>query len=329
MTILVTGANGFIGQYLCRALLERGDRVRALVRQGHKLGELASQVEVFEGDITQPETLQGVEEEIEAVIHLAACGHISAVTDEALATFVRVNVDGTRHVLERFVNREISRFVHVSSTAAVGLVREPLVNESHTPNPVSPYQKSKYESEVTALSFWRNFQVPVCVTRPCMAYGVGGEGEFHKHVKLMKKGLFPKVGFGANLTPLVHVHDVVAGLIGAMTCGQVGETYFLCGANSIPLDECRRLILQALNIRWRPYPYVPSWLMREASSALEYVAKRMGVTPIVTRGNIENTIFNRRFNIAKAGRDFGYDPKVEPAEGISETVRWFVSTGRI
>lgn len=329
MQILVTGATGFIGRHLCNALLDQGHFIRALVRDPSRLESLEGRVTPFVGDICEPDSLEGVEENVDAVLHLAALGHVSAISEEAFRNFVRVNVEGTRNLLDRFVGRDIQRFVHVSSTAAMGLIRKPLVSEADPPRPTSPYQKSKVESERAALSYHREHGLPVCVVRPCMVYGIGGEGEFLKQSRLMKKGVFPKVGLGKNLTPLVHVRDVVQGIIKAMERAGGGETYLLCGADSVVLDEMRTHIVRALDVTWRPYPFVPAPVMRLGASLVEKVAAATGGTPVVTRANIENTIFDRRFDISKARRELGYEPRVAPAEGIPETVRWFIQTGRV
>lgn len=329
MQLLVTGATGFIGQHLCRRLLDDGHFIRALVRAPARLGALEGRVTPFVGDITDPDSLAGVEESVEAVVHLAALGHVSAISAEAFDAFTRVNVEGTGHLLRRFHGHPISRFVHVSSTAAMGLVRGQLVSESFPVQPRSPYQRSKRASELEALSHWSAHGVPVCVTRPCMVYGVGGEGEFLKQARLIKKGVFPRVGLGRNLTPLVHVADVAQGLMKAVERGHPGETYLLCGAESVALAHMRRLILAALGGPARPFPYVPAWAMRLGASAVEAWATRTGGTPIVTRQNIENTVFDRSFCISKARHELGYAPSVTPAQGIEETVRWFVQTGRL
>ena len=329
MQLLVTGANGFIGRHLCKRLIEQGYQVRALVRDLDKPTGLDERVTRVLGDVTDPASLDGVEQGIEGVLHLAALGHVSAISQEAFRNFVRVNVKGTRNLLNRFTDKGISRFVHVSSTAAMGLIRKPIVNEDDPPEPATPYQHSKFESEETALAYHYTHGLPVCVTRPCMVYGVGGEGEFLKQARLIKKGIFPRVGLGRNLTPLVHVADVVSGLIGALERGAPGETYLLCGADSIALNEMRAHVLRALGISWRPYVYAPRWAMRLAATAVERLAQRAGTTPVVTRRNIENTIFDRRFSIAKARRQLAYDPEVTPEEGIAETIAWFKETGRI
>lgn len=329
MQLLVTGATGFIGQHVCRRLLDAGHFIRALVRDASGLGALGHRVTPFIGDLTAPASLEGVEESVDAVIHLAALGHVSAISEAAFARFRQVNVEGTHNLLRRFHGREISRLVHVSSTAAMGLVKAPIVSEAHQPQPATPYQRSKRESELAALSHATDHGLPVCVVRPCMVYGVGGEGELLKQARLIKRGAFPRVGLGENLTPLVHVHDVARGLIGALERGRPGATYLMCGADSMPLAELRAIIIEAMGRGPRLFPYVPGWAMRLGAQVVEQVAARTGQTPIVTRRNIENTLYDRRFDIGLARRELGYDPQVSPREGVTETVRWWMQTGRL
>jgi nucleoside-diphosphate-sugar epimerase len=280
-------------------------------------------VELVEGDITQPATLEGIADGCQVVYHLSAEGHVSAISDEAFQRFVRVNVEGTRNLLDECAKRDIERFVHFSSTAAMGLIREPVVDETCEPQPVTPYQKSKLESERAAMACHEDGRVPVLVLRPCMIYGVGGTGEFAKWVRLMRRGVFPRVGLGRNLTPLVHVFDVVQAALLAGERGRPGETYLVTGPRSYPLAELRKLILAACGVR-RPYWYVPTWFMYGSAWMLERLAGLTGKAPIVTTRNIANTVYDRVFSIEKARAELGYEPKIAVEDGIPETVRWLM-----
>jgi len=325
MNILVTGSTGFVGGHLVRALSEQGDRCRCLVRPTSDRSRLEKlpNVEFVEGDITQPETLEGIAEACDVVHHLSAEGHVSAISEEAFQRFVRVNVEGTRNLLDECAKRSVERFVHFSSTAAMGLIREPVVDETCEPQPATPYQRSKLESETAALAYHADGRVPVLVLRPCMIYGVGGYGEFAKWMRLMRKGAFPRVGLGRNLTPLVHVLDVVQAALLAGERGVPGETYLVTGPRSYPLAELRKHILAACGVR-RPYWYVPKWFMYAAAWALERLAGVTGKAPVVTTRNIANTVYDRVFSIEKARTQLGYEPKVTIEDAIPETVRWLL-----
>jgi nucleoside-diphosphate-sugar epimerase len=326
MNVLVTGATGFVGSHLVRTLGQRGDRCRCLMRPTSDRAKLDGipNLEFVEGDITEPDTLEGIAEGCQLVYHLSAEGHVSAISEEAFQRFVRVNVEGTRNLLEECARRRsIERFVHFSSTAAMGLVRKPEVDEGDEPQPRTPYQRSKLESERAALAFADDGRVPVLVLRPCMIYGVGGRGEFGKWVRLMRKGIFPRVGLGRNLTPLVHVYDVVQAALLAGESGRPGETYLVASARSFPLAEIRRLILDACGVR-RPYWYVPTPLMYAGAWMLERLAALRGTAPVVTVRNIANTVYDRVFSIGKARSELGYEPNIRIEDGIPETVRWLL-----
>jgi nucleoside-diphosphate-sugar epimerase len=204
----------------------------------------------------------------------------------------------------------------------MGLIKKALLDERDVPQPVTPYQKSKLASEAMAFGLGQSLSVPVVVIRPCMIYGVGGKGEFYKQAQLMRRGLFPKVGLGRNLIPLVHVRDVVKGALLAADRGRPGEVYLLASERSLPLDEMRRLIMQGWGTR-AIYPFVPTTLMLGIAYAFEKWSAISGTPPLATRQNIASTVGNREFSIRKSRSELGYAQAVPFTEGIAETINWF------
>lgn len=328
---LITGATGFVGSRLVPALLAEGVECRCLVRSKERAAALPGagdpRVTHIVGDLTVPETLAGIADGCDVVFHLAAEGHVSAQSEEAFRRFVAVNVTGTEALIRACAAAgTVERFVHFSSTAAMGLIEKPLVTEDDEPRPFTPYQKSKRESELAALSTGRETGVPVVVLRPCMIYGTGGTGEFAKMARLMRRGRFPKVGRGRNLTPLVHVDDVVQAAMKAGTRGVPGETYLVASAHSPELDELRAWIMEGWGTK-AAYPHVPVWFMFAAAWCFELLGKVTGKAPLATRRNIANTVYDREFSIEKARRDLRYEPAVDLRMGCVETVRWLKELG--
>ena len=326
MKVLITGSTGFVGRYLVAELLGRGVGCRLLVRDvvaAEKIFENAGNIEFWPGDITKPETLKSIADGVDYVYHLAAAGHVSAMSQAAFDEFVRVNVEGTKDLVQECKGFGVKKFVHFSSTAAMGLIKKDVVDESTTPEPRSPYQKSKLQSETAALDAGGD-DVPVVVVRPCMIYGPGGKGEFYKICNLMRKGRFPKVGFGKNLTPLVHVTDVVRAAMKAAEKGLGGEVYLVASETSIDLNYMRKLVMQAWGTK-AMYPYVPVWLMLLVGWVFEILALVTNTPPMCTRKNIASTVFNRVFSIEKAKTQLGYVPEITFEQGIAETVDWFRS----
>jgi nucleoside-diphosphate-sugar epimerase len=326
LKILITGGTGFVGRYLVNELISQGNFCRLLIRRKSNTEWLLkkNQVELWHGDITRPDTLKDIAKDMDYVYHLAAVGHVSAISEEAYKNFIRVNVDGTKNLIIECAGFNIKKFVHFSSTAAMGLIKKKLVDERDVPQPVTPYQKSKLESEKVALSLGKEYKVPTVVIRPCMIYGINGKGEFLKMCKLMSRGLFPRVGFGKNLTPLVHVSDVVQGAIKSAEKGIPGEEYLLASEHSIELSELRSIVMNALGKK-ALYPYVPVWFMFFAAWCFEMASRLTGKAPIVTRRNIASTVWDREFSIEKAKKDLGFNPQVSFQDGISKTVGWFKS----
>ena len=327
MRVLVTGATGFIGRHLVRTLISEGNFCRCLVRRTSdpsRLKDLGA--EIFSGDLNDSKSLQGIAKDIDVVHHLAAEGHVSAVSDDDNKRFNRINVQGTENLAKECLNASIRKFVHFSSTAAMGLINKPMIDESTPCEPTTPYQISKFDSEEKILSFWKEHDLPALVLRPCLVYGPGGGNEFLKLCRLIKKGLFPRIGKGLNLMPMVHVKDVVDAALMAAHKGNPGEIYLAASESSFQMEYIRKLILEAMGIK-RPYIYIPKSCAIIGAGIIEQVAWILKVTPIVTRKNIESTVTDRRIDISKAKRELGYRPSVGIESGISESVQWYLQRG--
>lgn len=331
MNVLVTGGTGFVGNHLIPKLLDNHFNILCLVRDNQKAEQLKKKynVRTILGDVTNPQTLKGISKDIDYVIHLAAVGHISAVTEESYNLFVGTNEAGTRNLIDEFSNsKQLKKFIHFSSTAAMGPIGLPILDEKSIPNPITPYQKSKQRSEQIITEAYQQKSFPGLILRPCMIYGPGGYGEFHKFCRLMKKGMFPKVGLGKNLTPLVYVDDVVSATILALEKGKAGETYIIASQQSIPMDNLHKYVMESLGTK-SPYIYIPGFMALVGAKVIEKVYTALGKEPIVTYNNIKSTITDRTFNIKKAQNELGYMPRCDFKEGIRKTVEWYKSENRI
>jgi nucleoside-diphosphate-sugar epimerase len=327
MNVLVTGAAGFVGNYLVKELLKKKVSVRALVRKNSNIKDMTNNgVELVYGNITDRDSLQGITENVDVVYHLAAMGHVSAASEEAYRKSYEVNVTGTQNLIEECLKAEVKRFIHFSSTAAMGLIKQPTIDESAECQPSTPYQRSKYESEQCVNAYFRDKDLPSLILRPCMIYGVGGRGEFLKWCRLIKKGFFPKVGMGENLTPFVHVKDVVQAAVLAADNGQEGETYLVASEQSYSLTLIRNLVAKHLDVK-KPYVYVPKWAALAGTYALENAAKWLKFTPVVTSKNIRSISTDRVFSIEKAENQLGYHSLMDLETGIKETVHWYRDQG--
>lgn len=323
---LVTGASGFIGPYLVKRIISEGHFCRCLVRAPQKL-ELApsDHLEIVKGDVTRPETLQGIADGIDRVLHLATLGHMNNFK-VAPEMFQAVNVEGTRNIMNAALAAGVERVVHCSSVAAMGICADNPATEESACNPHHPYGKSKLKAEEVVRSLVVDRGLPACIIRFSMVYGPGDWRDMLKLVRLAKKGLFPKVGNRPKLTPLIHVDDAVQGILLAAEKGRIGETYLITNARSEPFDRLRSLILEGLGI-WRPTLFVPERLALGLATVAESIWMRLGRVPPVSRKNIESTLADRVFSIRKAEIELGFRPMIDPAAGICETVKWYQAKG--
>ena len=327
-TALVTGATGFIGRYLVSDLLSKGWTCRLLVRPTSDVSGLPQAgVEIAQGDITLPASLEGVADGVDVVFHLAGAGHVAAISKDAYTQFRAANVTGVANVVEACRGRPLRKFVHVSSTAAMGLIRAPKIDEDSPPQPRTPYQLSKREGEQVVLDAWKNDSLPAVIVRPCMVYGPGGFGEFARMCRWMARGIFPRVGRGPSLTPMIHVRDVARGAALAAERGQLGQAYLLVG-ESLPIAEMRQVVLSTLNLD-RPYPYVPLGVALAGAAVLEVVSRISGKPMPVSRHNIQSVTTGREFDIRKARNELGFEPALKLSESAAEVLGWLREQGAV
>lgn len=327
-TCAVTGATGFIGSNLVRCLVADGWTVRCLVRDVERAREMfpGLEIEYAVGDVTDAASLGGFFSDVNVVFHLAAIMGHDLPSDDAFARFRAVNVEGTRAVVDACAGESIERFVHVSSTAALGLIEVENVTEETPGKPWTPYQVSKWESEQLVREATAAGRIPGVVVRPSMVYGPGFKGDFLTLAKVARTGWFPRIGSGENLSPALFIDDCARGLVQAAELGRVGETYFLSSVESYSLTRVGRIIGDALGVRVR-IVYVPAWVAIFGARVLEWLFGVMGKHPVVTARNIRSTITDRVFDVSKAQREIGFEQHVSIDEGLAKAIDYFKQQG--
>jgi dihydroflavonol-4-reductase len=326
---LVTGATGFVGPYLIRRLLSSGQACRCVVRSVGKardhLGSEVEAIEIVEGDITKQETLYGMCDGIDTVIHMATLGHMShhKVPSEM---FDKVNVDGAVNVAKEALRARVPRFIHCSSVAAMGICDDvPATEESHC-KPHHPYGLSKLRAELEIQRLVREAGLPAVIVRFSMVYGPGDHRDVLRLVRLAKRGLIPRIGKRTKLTPLIHVEDAVKGLLLAAERGRTGEVYLITNEKSEPFDHLMGIIREAIGSRAYSV-YIPEWAALFAASVTEKVFLALGKSPPVTRKNIESTLADRAFSVEKAKRELGFETEINVENGLKRTVHWYLQMG--
>jgi nucleoside-diphosphate-sugar epimerase len=213
--VLVTGATGFIGQHLARALIERGDEVTALKRKSSRVEALEQLgVKLVEGDVTDAESLRAAVAGADVLFHLAGL-----TTAFNLAAFLKVNEQGTRNVMEACAARTNPPVVvHVSSIAAAGPSRPGKPHTEDGPSaPVSNYGRSKRAGEIAAQAFAD--RLPLTIVRPPIIFGPGDRAVLEIFKPIRRFGIHLVPGYRRNLFSLLYVADLVSGLLVAADGG--------------------------------------------------------------------------------------------------------------
>ena len=322
MKILVTGSTGFIGSYFIPMLLHQGHTVKLLVRNEEKARKLfGNTCDYHIGDITDRSSLKGCCDGIDIVFHLVAKSGNDLPTKENFEIFRKINVEGTENIIAECTN--VKKFIYVSSTAAMGLVKENPISEKSKCNPELPYQVSKYEAENLIRKKCKD-NFPGIIVRPSKVYGVNDT--YLTLAKLVKKGFFLKIGNGHNYTSNIYVHDFARFLVCLVDNGRIGETYIVSSDKSIDFIESGKIIADELGIQLRVVKISP-YIMLMASSILERIFTILGRKPVVTRKNIQMTLQDRVYDVSKVKREVGFTPEVSMEEGIRKVIRWYKKKG--
>ncbi|HJZ17352.1 MAG TPA: hopanoid-associated sugar epimerase [Stellaceae bacterium] len=322
---LVTGATGFVGSAVARALLARGRRVRVLARPNSDRRNLAGlAVEIAEGAMEDPCSLARAVAGCRYVYHVAADYRIW-VPDPA--PMFRANVEGTRDLLTAALEAGAERVVYTSSVATLGLVPGGSATEetpSSVDDMIGPYKRSKFAAEQVARGLARERGLPVVIVNPSTPVGPGDikPTPTGRLIVEAARGQMPAfVDTGLNI---VHVDDVAEGHLAAAENGRIGERYILGGEN-MALAEILAEVAQAVGRR-PPWLRVPHSVLFPVAIGAELAARATRRDPFVTLDGVRMSRKKMYFRSEKASRELGY--RSRPArEAIADAVGWFRDNG--
>lgn len=318
--VLVTGATGFTGGYLCSRLIEKGYTVKGLALPDMDIQALEKKgVEVIVGDLRQKETLIPVVKDVEQVYHIAAIYREQNVPRKL---FFDVNVQGTKNLLEAAQDSGVKRFIHCSTVGVQGEVKEIPATEETPYNAGDYYQESKMRGELLALDFFRKKRLPGVVFRPVGIYGPG-DTRFLKLFRYISQGKFRMFGSGKVLYHLTYIDDLVNGiLLVGETPGIEGEIFTLAGERYTTLNELVETIASVLDVSVskRHYPVWPVWT---AGVICELICLPLRIQPPIYRRRVDFFMKDRAFSIDKAKRILKYSPRIDLKTGLERTAQWY------
>ncbi len=320
-TVLVTGANGFTASYVCRQLLEKGYQVKGLVRKNADMKLISGlPLELHYADLALDQDFTSVMQGVDVVYHIAAAYRTENVPKKY---FWDVNVEGTRKLLIAAKKSGVKKFVHSSTVGVQGDIKNPPATEEYPYSPGDYYQESKVDGEKLVLEFYRKEKLPVSIVRPVGIYGPG-DTRFLKLFKHIYNGKFRMIGDGKVLYHLTFVEDLARGFILAGEKDEaIGEIFTIGGDGYLTLMELAEKIAKIFN---KPLPKakIPVWPVWFGGLLCEIVCKPFGISPPIYRRRVDFFIKDRAFDISKAKRVLGYQPKVSLDEGLKITAEWYL-----
>jgi dTDP-glucose 4,6-dehydratase len=307
--VLVSGAGGFIGSHLAELLAREGASVRAFVRYTSRGDhgwledvepEAAEAIEVFRGDLANPEAVRAAMGGCEAVFHLGALIPIP-YSYRHPREFVTANVEGTLNVLEAARHEEPERIVHTSTSEVYGTAQRVPIDEEHPLHPQSPYAATKVGADQVALSYQRSFGTPVVVARPFNTYGPrqSARAVIPTIVSQALSRDIVELGATSPTRDFLFVEDTAAGIAACADADGVDGEVINLGTNTeISIGQVAERIIELVG--------------RDVTLALDKDRLRPAGS------EVERLVADT----SKAQRLLGWEPVVELDEGLLRTIDW-------
>ena len=321
MTILVTGATGFLGSALVMELVKRQQEVRVLVRDAQKAREqFGDAVTIVPGDITDAPQVQQAVEGVDTLYHLVGRLYHPATPAEL---YYQTHVEGTRTLLNACQGQaRLRRIVHVSTTGIHGVTGLTPAAEDAPFAPTNPYERTKLEGELLALKAYQEQGLPVSVIRPGLVYG---PGDLHLlgFFRTIQKGLFRVIAGGKSCLHPVYIDDMVSSfLLCAESEQALGRAYNIAGSQVVSMRQLATEIARSMK-RDLPSGSIPLWLANLASDIFAVTPGLKGERAPLTRSRVDFLTHSRVYDISRARAELGYAPAIEIEEGLKLTAAWY------
>ncbi len=319
-TVLVTGANGFVGLHLCARLAAAGYRVKAAVRSDSATLALAAPAAevVAVGDIGAHTDLRAALDGVDTVVHLAARAHV--MWDRAgdpLAEYRRINVAGSEHVARAAAAAGARRLIYMSSVKVNGEETFGLpFRESDPPAPLDAYGRSKWEAEQALGRIAAETGLALTVLRPPLIYGPGVKGNIARLLRWIERGLPLPLASIVNRRSLIYVHNLVDAILAVMRHPAPGRTYLVCDGEDLSTPQMIRALARGLDKPPRLLPFPPALLRLAGICSGQRVA-------------VEHMLGSLQIDASRIAAELGWRPARDAHEGLIVTARAYGARTRL
>ena len=307
-TILVTGADGFIGSHLTEMLVDKGYQVKALSQYNsfNNWGWLEDlpckdKIEVLTGDIRDSHYCKHITKDVDIIFHLAA---LIAIPYSYIApdSYVDTNIKGTLNICQAAKEHGNIRVIHTSTSEVYGTAQYVPIDEHHPLQPQSPYSATKIAADAMAMSFYNAFELPVTIARPFNTYGP------RQSARAIIPTIITQIANGAkeiklgDITPtrdFNYVEDTCRGLIALAQCDEsIGQTVNIGSNFEISISDTLNMIKEVMN------------------SDVKFIVDEQRIRPE------KSEVFRLWCDNSKIEKLTGFKPEVDIRQGIQRTIDW-------
>ncbi|TFH10432.1 MAG: NAD-dependent epimerase/dehydratase family protein [Candidatus Thorarchaeota archaeon] len=323
--VLVTGATGFLGGKTIELILKEGHEAVALVRSTSNREGLPKNIEVREADLFDEASLEKALQDIDAVIHFAAYFDFYPRDEELM---FKVNIEGTKNLMNACVGTKVQRFIYCSSTETMGPIRFPPGTEDTELRPDYSYGESKVLAERAIREISKDTDLGHIILRPT---GVMGEGDLYVMYEVAQQLYEGKVfALPSDLSAefmYTHADDVVAGFVAALTpMSALNNTFILCPDEPMSWEEFVDVMTTRLGVK-PPRLRVPRIFAKFGMMLLSPFKNRKKNSFFWHGKSVDMMFATRVYSNEKAKRLLGWTPKVTMVEGFQRAIDWYFENG--
>ena len=327
MRVLVTGANGFIGQHIVRCIEKQACKINILIRNNINYN-ISKRVDIFKGDIFDNEKLRKAVDEVDAVFHLVAKTHDSSNIDNA-KDYYKINVEGTRNLLDACINSNIKHFIYFSSAKAMVEESKHTLDKTYDCTPTTLYGKTKLMAERSVIEYGNKYGFKTTILRLPLVYGPGNKGNIYKMIEAIDNGRFVMMGNGSNKRSMVYVGNVVdAGIAVIDRKVTDAKVYVITDGVDYTVKDLYKLIAKGLSKKLLPF-YVPMGIAKMLAIAGD-IGNKIIRKPLPFNSEVLGKLTDSAtFSSGRIREDIGFKPKYNLYNTIDETIKWYKNVSHV
>ena len=321
--VLVTGAAGFIGQHLCRHLLNSGFKVRTLLRDANQaeLFPPEPELEHSTGDLLDVESLEAACTNIDVLVHLGGVAHVNNLAEDTLR---EINVDGTRNILQAAIRNDVQRVILMSSSLASSVETGKVSGTA--------YGRSKLAAEELVSAAQERGEIESVVLRPVNVYGAGMKGNIASMIALIGKGRLPPLPKTGTQISLVGVDDLVQAVILIVNAHEAaGKTYNVTDGISYSIAAIEESIYRAWG-RKIPVWQTPRVILYVAAVVMGWLSRLNGLTRLrriagadISGRTYQNLVTDNLVSSDQLCEELGFKPLCNFYESLPDIVEFIDS----